>query len=188
MFSGEKVDFLNARVCAPPQASFIDREVWSGAADVNGLNTVDFDAVSTDLLLDPDLGGAAFDAGSFVVEEIGSQANATSIDAAPFILGDGVNGTPHLLAELQAGASRVTRITFALPIVAFGAETLAQFSDYVVTYTLDDGLVVEAPMPTSPSFFGFVTAQPFTSVTLTSNFAGAAAFDNVSFVDAPLPP
>ena len=66
---------------------------------------------------------------------------------------------------------------------SFGVDTTAQFSGFQSRYQTELGLVV-GDTPEAPAFFGFVAArasESFSSVTITSNFAGTAGFDNITF-------
>ena len=142
-------------------ATFTDRAAWLTAAG-RPATVITFNAITADILLDPDSGGSAVDAGPFSVSEIGSQAVDTRIDASPFLSpfsgASSVNGTTFLYADLQAaGNTRVVELVYDEPIAA--------------------------------QFFGVVSTEVFSRVTITGSFASIARFDDISSAPPiPLPP
>ena len=174
-------------------ATFTDRAAWLTAAG-RPATVITFNSITADILLDPDSGGSAVDAGPFSVSEIGSQAVDTRIDASPFLSpfsgASSVNGTTFLYADLQAaGNTRVVELVYDEPIAAWGADVKADFASLDVIYNFQGAGQVANPTPVSAQFFGVVSTEVFSRVTITGSFASIARFDDISSAPPiPLPP
>jgi hypothetical protein len=159
--------------------TYTSRSAWETAV-TPPVTIVDFNSITSDIIIDPQAGGSSFDAGPFTISEIGSQQTYTRIDATPFFGGLTVNGTTNLLSSIQSGTSRVTQLTYDSPILAWGADSKAASSSVTVHYAIGGVGTISHPTSTTAGFFGFVSTDSFSSISITSSGARLVGFDNIS--------
>ncbi len=181
--------FFSADVAFAEYVTFTDRTEWIEATQ--DVETVDFNDLTSDWFIESgweDIDGP-YDAGPFTISEIGSQVVDTFLDAPPYIGGYGnIDGTTYLRSDLQGSGTRVTELSYDAPIFAWGTDARSYFDSFSVIYSFDGGDAITVPTPTSnSSFFGIVSTDSFSVVTMTGSFAGLAGFDNISISYVPEP-
>lgn len=97
-----------------------------------------------------------------------------------------VNGTEFLLADISGTTAAPGTLTFnfAAPILSFGADFFSLNNNVTRTYATVGGVTFD-PLPNSPSFLGFVSTVPFSSLTFSNPMNGPNndrfGVDNVTF-------
>jgi hypothetical protein len=163
--------------------TYTSRSAWE-AAVAPPVTVVDFNSITSNIDIDPQHGGSSFDAGPFTISEIGDQEAGTLIHASPFGSFPVINGTTYLACDLQEsstpGYSRITQLTYDSPILGWGADSKAGSSSVDVIYTFGGVDTISHFTPTTAGFFGIVSTDSFSSISITSSGARWVGFDDIS--------
>jgi hypothetical protein len=152
----------------------------SGATEL--LSTYGFE----NFLTDESFNDAAVDAGDFSISILGvgdSSFGNNIVDTPPVLTITSIDGSTGLNVFTELGNSFL--ITFDSPIFSFGADFAAFNDGGNRTQIFIDGQSVTTP--DSPSFFGIISDQSFTTVEFRGNNNDLFGVDNIHYSAVPEP-
>jgi MYXO-CTERM domain-containing protein len=141
--------------------TFTDRSAWETAVGPAILFLEDFNGVASDTSFST----SPVDVGAFTIEQFGGLPLASSnlIDVSPFIApSQTVNGSTFVRGFVNSDNSQALqtfiRITFDVPVFAWGADFFSPDSDEGLEFLLIDQQSGQTLVsgPTADGFFGFV--------------------------------
>jgi hypothetical protein len=171
--------------------TFSDRTTWETAAG-GASYTVDFNGVASDT----SFSGAAYDAGPFTLEAIGTGLVTWTgkLDASPFESGGfwATDATTYALMETDFG-NLTNEMVFDLPVLAWGADFVSALSGELLDLQLVDGGTETVQLDVNTGFFGVTTDMAIAKIIFKSRLEDPGpndeifGMDNVSAAAVPEP-